>query len=152
MLAHQEKFKIFGYKVPQYFWFVVSGALCDVFQAVVDYIISIFYVLQWEKPTICWTLSYIISIWLRHSSHRVLVFGEFEGTYCASLTKTYFTYSSSIVISMVTNHFIVEFLHFSHRDAWIITMLWTGIVNYFLLKASWRTKAKDSSPVLADVL
>jgi len=138
MLAHQEKAKICGYKVPLYFWFVLSGALCDVVQACIDYGISIIYISKWEKATVCWTASYILSIWVRHFSHRILVFGDYEGTYLASLMRTYLTYSSSILISMVTNHFIVSFLMFTHREAWVITMLWTGLYNYFMLKASWR--------------
>jgi hypothetical protein len=55
------------------------------------------------------------------------------------------TYSSSIVISMLTNHLIVSFLNYSHRTAWIITMLWTGIYNYFMLKASWGRKSVSSN-------
>jgi hypothetical protein len=139
MLGHQEKAKIFGHKIPQYFWFVLSGSLCDVFQALIDYVISIIYVSTWERVTVCWTLSYIMSIWIRHYSHRLLVFGEYEGTYCSSLSRTYLTYSSSIVISMLTNHFLVNYMMTSHKVAWIITMLWTGIFNYFMLKSSWRS-------------
>lgn len=139
MLGHQEKAKIFGHKVPLYFWFVLSGGICDIFQALIDYMISIIYVSTWERTTVCWTLSYIISIWIRHYSHRLLVFGEYEGTYCSSLSRTYLTYSSSIIISMFSNHFIVNYLLLSHRTAWVVTMLWTGIFNYFMLKSSWRS-------------
>jgi hypothetical protein len=143
MLGHQERATICGYKLPTYFWFVVSGSLCDVIQALIDYFISIIYTLEWEKTTICWTLSYILSIAIRHSSHRLLVFGEYEGTYMASLIKTYMTYSSSIVLSMVTNHLLVAFVGLTHKQAWIITMLWTGAYNYFLLKSSWRSGSKE---------
>jgi hypothetical protein len=73
--------------------------------------------------TICWTLSYIISIWVRHSSHRVIVFGEYEGTYFSSLLKTYITYSSSIIVSMFSNHFFVSWFLLSHQQAWIITYI-----------------------------
>ena len=156
MLGHQERFKPCGYKVPQYFWFVLSGGLCDILQACIDWAISIVYTLEWEKATVCWTVSYILSICIRHSSHRMLVFGEYEGSYWASLTKTYFTYSSSIVISMLTNHVLVTVVGVSHRDAWIITMLWTGLYNYFMLKASWRqgdkaVLASTSSTVTSDI-
>ena len=144
MLINQEKWKCFGYKVPHYCWFVLSGGMCDIVQALIDYAIYMVYIFEWERATVCWTLSYTISIIIRHFSHRLLVFGEFEGTYCNSLTRTYMTYSSSIVISMLTNHLIVSFLNYSHRTAWIITMLWTGIYNYFMLKASWGRKAPSS--------
>ena len=144
MLPHQEKFTICGYRIPHYFWFVLSGALCDVVQALIDYGVYLAYPFKWEKPTVCWTISYSASIIVRHFSHRHIVFGEYEGTYCTSLCKTYMTYSSSIVISIITNHILTRRLHFSHRDAWIITMLWTGIYNYFMLKATWK-KQKDTS-------
>lgn len=139
MLPHQEKFRIFGYRVPLYFWFVVSGSLCDILQAFIDYGISIVYVSPWEKATICWTLSYIISIWVRHFSHKLLVFGDYEGTYCSSLSRTYLTYSSSIILSMITNRLLVTVFLLTHKQAWFVTMLWTGVYNYFMLKSSWRT-------------
>lgn len=139
MLAHQERARICGHKVPQYFWFVLSGGICDILQAFIDYGISLIYVLEWERATVCWTLSYIISICIRHSSHRFIVFGEYEGSYCSSLARTYLTYSSSIVISMLTNHLLVNYFFLTHRQAWLITMLWTGVFNYFMLKASWRS-------------
>jgi hypothetical protein len=107
MLINQEKFRIFGYKVPLYFFFAVSGALCDIVQAFIDYGIYSVYPFEWEKTTMCWTVSYTASVIVRHFSHRLLVFGEYEGSYCSSLCRTYLTYASSIVMSMVTNHFIV---------------------------------------------
>ena len=132
-------------KVPQYFWFVYSGAMCDVVQALIDYCIYLCYTIEWERATVCWTTSYTISIVVRHYSHRLLVFGEYEGTYCMSLARTYLTYSSSIMISMITNHLLVSVLNFTHRQAWIVTMLWTGIYNYFMLRASWRISASSAS-------
>ncbi|RYH23717.1 hypothetical protein EON65_17495 [archaeon] len=144
LLAHQEKAQICGYRLPQYFWFVISGALCDTFQACVDYLISLIYVFEWEKVTVCWTLSYILSICVRHTSHRFIVFGEYEGTYCSSLMRTYLAYSSSILISMVTNHLLVNMVQLGHKEAWLLTMLWTGLFNYFALKASWRSPDKSA--------
>lgn len=143
--------RCFGYKIPTYFWFVVSGTICDILQAVIDYIISLLYIWEVERATVCWTLSYTISIFIRHYSHRILVFGEYEGTYCNSLSRTYMAYSSSIALSMVTNHLIVSFLNLSHKQAWIITMLWTGIYNYFMLKATWRPKKETHSGKLEHI-
>eukprot|EP01041_Mallomonas_annulata_P006482 gene6482-13085_t len=95
---------------------------------------------------------------LRYAGAKFLnisVFGEFEGSYCQSLSRTYFTYSSSIVISMITNHLIVEVFGFSHRDAWVMTMIWIGIYNYFMLKATWKKpkleiKNSDKLEILSD--
>ena len=33
---------------------------------------------------------------------------------------------------------IVEVFLLSHWVAWVITLLWTGIYNYFMLKMTWR--------------
>ena len=151
MLSHQEKFLICGRKVPQYFWFVLSGALCDIIQAGMDFCIYQIYTYEWERATVCWTLSYTLSIVIRHSSHRIIVFGEFEGSYLSSLGKTFLAYSSSIVVSLLSNHFIVEIFNFSHRDAWILTMLWIGLYNYFMLRATWKKgKIESKHPGGAD--
>jgi putative flippase GtrA len=142
---YQEAWRCCGYKVPQYFFFVTSGALCDVAQALIDYCVYLLYTSDGpERATVCWTISYTLSIVIRHSSHRLLVFGEFEGTYWSSLMRTYMTYSTSIVVSMITNHVLCSFLHFSHRVAWVVTMLWTGIYNYYALKANWKNKTPQS--------
>lgn len=77
---------------------MISGFLCDCCQAIIDYFISRIYIFEWEKVTVCWTLSYSASICLRHVSHRYLVFGEYEGTYCQSLARVYMAYLSSIVL------------------------------------------------------
>lgn len=125
----------------------IIGGICDIVQALIDYGISLIYKSEWERATVCWTISYILSIWIRHFSHRILVFGEYEGTYISSLIKTYLTYSSSIVISIITNHYIVSLFQRTHKEAWIITMLWTGIYNYFMLKASWRNPTEKNNSV-----
>ena len=99
-----------------------------------------------HRSSYCWGISYTLSIVVRHFCHRYIVFGEYEGTYCASLCRTYITYSSSIVISIVSNMSITGLLGFSHIYAWFFTMIWTGIYNYFMLKATWRgttTKTKS---------
>ena len=146
MLEHQDKVRVFGYRIPHYFWYVLSGVICDLCQFCLD---SLLFAIishigwEWEKQTVCWTLSYTASIAVRHTSHRYIVFGEFEGTYWASLGRTYLTYSTSIVLSMVSNHVISNVLRFSHYQAWFVTMIWTGILNYFLLKASWRPKPRE---------
>ena len=36
MLEHQDKVRCFGRKLPQYLWFVLSGAICDCVQAFLD--------------------------------------------------------------------------------------------------------------------
>lgn len=100
----------------------------------------------------CWAVSYILSIVLRHSSHRLIVFGEFEGTYFYSLSKTFGAYAASIIISITTNHILTSYFEVAHRDAWLLTMLWTGLFNYFMLKKSWKPKAKEMSQKNVDII
>lgn len=141
---------MFGYKMPQYFWFVVSGGICDVVQAFLDYGVSIIYTSDYEKVTVCWTVSYILSIWVRHYTHKTLVFGDYEGTYWASLWRLYVAYFGSIVLSGVTNSMMVNNLGLTHMQAWVITMLWTGILNYFMIRGTWKGTAADKEKVLSD--
>ena len=117
-----------------------------------QYMVSIIYTLEWEKPTVCWTVSYILSIVLRHSSHRLIVFGEFEGSYFYSLSKTFGAYAASIILSVTTNHILSTYFAVAHRDAWILTMLWTGLFNYFMLKKTWKPKSKDIIPKNIDII
>jgi putative flippase GtrA len=143
-LPHQERCRCFGHKVPLYAWFVLSGALCDVAQALIDLGVFYIYPYEWERATVCWTVSYTLSVVIRHFSHRILVFGEPDGTYCQSLGRTYLTYSSSIIISIMTNHVLIDVFQCSHKMAWILTMLWTGVYNYFALKSSWRSSGSNT--------
>lgn len=139
MLAHQERVRIFGYPVPQYFWFMLSGALCDMVQACLYYLVSVLYVSTWEKPTVCWTVSYILSIWARHTSHRILVFGEFEGTYLSSVIRMYLTYGSSIIFSTILSHVLSSWFMLSHSQALVCTVLPTGLYNYFMIRNTWKS-------------
>lgn len=51
-------------------------------------------------------------------------------------------YSVIMVISTVFNMVMTKSLHFTHYVAWIATLLWTGIVNYFILKHIWSFGGK----------
>ena len=138
--------KLFGVNMPTYPLFMMSGAICDLFQAGIDYVIySVLDIWEDGRTTLSWTLSYTLSIVLRHQSHRLLVFGDYADGYLASLARTYMTYSSAIVVSMLINHTLVGYFDISYRLAWIITMLSTGIYNYFTLKATWRVKKESSA-------
>jgi nitrogen fixation protein FixH len=59
----------------------------------------------------------------------------------------YAGYSIIIVLSTFFNIVITKKMDMPHVFAWIVTMLWTGIVNYFILKKLWsfdgRIKKED---------
>ena len=70
--------KLCGFRPPRYFWYCVSGGVCDVVQLALD---LAFQVVGIEDPSINWMLSFFFSIVFRHTTHRYLVFGEYNGTY-----------------------------------------------------------------------
>jgi len=130
-----EVVKIGGIKPLRYFWYMLSGTLCDVFQFAFDYILHLG--MGINDPSTCWALGFTLSISIRHSSHRYLVFGDYVGGYWHSLARMYAGYSIIIVISTIFNLIMTNSLNLSHYVAWVITLLWTGVVNYFILKRLW---------------
>jgi hypothetical protein len=46
-------------------------------------------------------------------------------------------YSIIIVLSTIFNVVMTKYIQIPHAYAWIVTLLWTGIVNYFILKKIW---------------
>ena len=57
----------------------------------------------------------------------------------------YAGYSIIIVISTIFNFLMTRKLQLPHYVAWVITLLWTGIVNYFILKKLWTFGKKDDA-------
>ena len=94
---------------------------------------------------------------IRPRSHRYLVFGDYVGGYWSSLGRMYFAYSIIIAISSAFNFVMTHWLPLTHYVAWVVTALWTGIVNYFILKKIWSfdggaaKKAADGGPEYATV-
>lgn len=128
-----ETVRIAGTTPPQYLWFMISGGICDSIQLSMDYVMH-FYV---RDPSICWAVCFTASVAFRHSTHRYLVFGNYVGGYWKSLARIYLGYSVTIVSSTVFNIVMTKSFQISHYVAWIITLLWTGIVNFLILKKFW---------------
>lgn len=126
---------LLGLKPPRYLWYMWSGSFCDVIQLAFDYMLHKF--LNVQDPTICWTTSFVMSVVFRHSSHRYLVFGDYVGGYWVSLIRMYAGYSIIIVLSTVVNLCLTRLTELSHYLAWFITIFWSGITNYFILKRLW---------------
>lgn len=126
---------ICGIAPPHFFWYMLSGGLCDVVQFGIDYLI--YWLFQINEPSVCWALGFTLSIVVRHSSHRYFVFGVYVGGYWNSLMRMYSGYSIIIVLSTVFNLVMTKRMNVSHYVAWVITLLWTGILSYFILKRLW---------------
>jgi hypothetical protein len=127
---------LMGIQPPRYLWYMLSGAMCDVFQLAVD--ISLHLTLFTDNAALCWMFSFMISIVMRHTSHRYLVFGMYVPNYWQSLGRMYAGYSFSIVLSTLFNYLITRKGGVAHYVAYVFTLLWTGLANYFILKKLWR--------------
>jgi hypothetical protein len=137
-----EVVKIVGFIPPRYICFMVSGCICDVVQFI---IYASFYWMIINDPSLCWMISFFGSIVFRHTSHRYLVFGNYVGSYWNSLIKMYLGYSIIIIISTIFNFIMTKYVKVPHLIAWFITLLWTGIVNYFILKKIWSWDGSSTS-------
>mmetsp|Transcript_7865 Transcript_7865/g.18186 ORF Transcript_7865/g.18186 Transcript_7865/m.18186 type:complete len:249 (+) Transcript_7865:204-950(+) len=131
-----------GIRPPQYLWYMLSGAICDIVQFVLD--CALHFGFGIEDATTCWTLSYTICITCRHTTHRYLVFGNYVGGYCNSLLRMYGGYSVIIVLSALFNYLMSNVARISHYVAYLLTLIWTGVVSFFLLKKLWSFGGKPS--------
>mmetsp|Transcript_18369 Transcript_18369/g.27220 ORF Transcript_18369/g.27220 Transcript_18369/m.27220 type:complete len:211 (+) Transcript_18369:85-717(+) len=150
-----------GWRPPQYFWFVLAGGTADIIQLIIDIVLHL--VIGIQDAGICWVTGFAISIIFRHTLHRYLTFGKYKGGYCSSLLRTYATYSITMVLSTIFDEIATRGGGMPHYLAWVVTLLWTGLVNFFLLKWSWsfggkgkdkkkpQVKAKESlSPLIVE--
>ena len=128
-----EVVRLAGVQPPRYLWYMLSGAMCDVIQLCMDMLLHT----QIQDASVCWAVTFFLSVVFRHSFHRYLVFGDYVGGYKASLARMYGGYSIIIVLSTIFNILMTRVATFSHYVAWILTLLWTGIANYFILKKLW---------------
>lgn len=129
-----EVIRLVGVQPPRYLWYMVSGFVCDIIQLCMDVILSTYVI---DDASVCWATTFFLSVIFRHTSHRYLVFGDYVGGYWASLGRMYGGYSIIIVLSTIFNILMTRVATFSHYVAWIMTLLWTGIANYFILKKLW---------------
>jgi hypothetical protein len=137
-----EVVRIVGVQPPRYLWYMISGAGCDIIQLSMDIVLSNTLV---QDASICWAITFFLSVVFRHSFHRYLVFGDYVGGYRASLFRMYGGYSIIIVLSTIFNIIMTRVATLSHYMAWILTLLWTGIANYFILKKLWSFGGGSSS-------
>lgn len=124
-----------GYQPYCYIWYMISGSTCDIIQFIITIIIHYgFYI---NDPSVCWAIGFIISIIFRHTFHRYLVFGNYVGGYYWSLLRMYTAYSIIIILSTLFNYVVNRIFAIHFIFIFILTLLWTGIANYFILKKIW---------------
>ena len=83
-----------GRKLPRYLWYMLSGAICDVAQFFIDRTVGHEYLdvmgshtSDQLRDTISWTIAYTCTSALRQETHRIFVFGSYEGSYWVNLGK-----------------------------------------------------------------
>ena len=139
-----------GMKPHRFIWFIISSCLCDMIQFFID--LTFYYVFQIKEPTVCWVLGYALSIIVRHTSHRYLVFGNYVGGYWYSLLRMYTGYSMIMALSTLLNWVLThnKKMELKHYTAWMITLVGTNVMNYFLLRYLWKmdccSRSRSSSP------
>jgi hypothetical protein len=94
--------------------------------------------------TVAWFLSYLLSIWLQHFLHSTLVYG-WVTSYWKGLVATYAGYSGSLIASVPINAGLVNGVGLEAGQAWLATLIVTGVANYFLLSKLLGGPTKDAA-------
>ena len=98
---------------------------------------------RWWVPTLCWTLSYALSISFRFVSHAALVFGPHRDPPLLALGKTYLTYLSTIVSSTAINLGLVAGAGMTHELALLPTAAFSVLWSYVALSYTWASDGKQ---------
>lgn len=122
------------FEVRQFLLFVLSSTIGTLLFYMLYTLLYMTLPFQTLKPTVCWMLGYLFSIWWQHALHRWLVF-RFAVPYWKSLLKTYLVYLVSFFLSSCLNVIMVDYMHMEHRAAWLLGLIFTGILSYFSIKA-----------------
>ena len=129
MASVAEKFRR---HVPEPIRFMTSGLIGSVAFYLLNEAIVKVNPVEYQKITVAWFLSYVVSIWLQHALHATLVYG-WVTSYWKGLIATYTGYSMALFSSVPINAGLVNKLEFTASGAWMGTLVLTGMANYFLL-------------------
>jgi hypothetical protein len=126
-----------------YLCYMLSGMICDIFMLLFD--VFLHFGLGLTNATTCWLLGFGLSIVPRHAALKYMCFGRYIGGYYYSLARMYAGMSASIALSTVGNYYMTQRWGVPHYVAWLATLIWTGVVNYFVLKYLWAFGAEVST-------
>ena len=133
-----------GRTPPRFFFFVLSGSACNGIQLGLDRLLILALPEgRWWVPTLCWTLSYALSISFRFVSHAALVFGPHRDPPLLALGKTYLTYLSTIVSSTAINLALVAGGGMTHELALVPTAAFSVLWSYVALSYTWAGDGKS---------
>ena len=122
----------FRRQVPEPIRFMTSGSIGSAAFYLINEAIVYINPFEYQKITVAWFLSYVISIWFQHALHATLVYG-WRTSYMKGLIATYTGYSMALFSSVPINAMLVNKFEFTASGAWMGTLVLTGIANYFLL-------------------
>ena len=134
--------KNFRTNIPEPIRFMTSGLIGSVIFYILNEAIVHFNPIESQKITVAWFLSYVISIWIQHALHATLVYG-WVFSYWKGLLATYTGYSLALFASVPINAGLVNYLRATVSEAWIGTLVLTGMANYFLLGKLLTAREKD---------
>jgi putative flippase GtrA len=127
--------RILGMQPPRYLWYMISGGICDIIQFI--YNVLLYYRIH-VNVSMAWAIGFVSVIPMRHISHRYLVFGDYVGGYYNSLARMYAGYSVTIIASTILNFAFSR--HVANMPLlYAITMIMTGVANYFILRRFWNS-------------
>ena len=134
-----------GRSPPRFLFFVLSGSACNGVQLGLDRLLILALPEgRWWVPTLCWTLSYALSISVRFVSHAALVFGPHCDPPLLALGKTYLTYLSTIVSSTAINLGLVVGGGMTHELALLPTAAFSVLWSYVALSYTWASDRTQS--------
>ena len=119
--------------IRQFLRFNVAGIII----AVIFWLLyELFYFLQLHpelRAESAWIASYVISSVQAHFVHYRFTFKS-QRSYLPSLWRTLTVYSTSLVLSTMSEYMLVSKLGLNHRLAWAINASFFGAINFMLLR------------------
>ncbi|KAL6078990.1 hypothetical protein QOT17_001142 [Balamuthia mandrillaris] len=136
----------------QVVWFCVSGSIGTLLSYLLFEALLFLDPFAWHKGTLCWALSYLISISWQHALHRGLLMGDY-GNYWLNLLKSYMVYVPAVLFSTSLYYLLDERLHVTIESKWIIVTLATGLLTLFSVRHAFVppvVSTKDMKQVLKE--
>jgi len=133
--SNKQRVDRFMETIPKALRFQISGLIGTVlFYVLYRVIIEIGHL----RPTLSWFISYFVSTWWQFELHSRLVFlnwKQIQMNYFKKLSEVYALYALSMVLSTVLHAVILTVLHFPETLSWVLTLVGTGILNYFTVSS-----------------
>ena len=118
--------------LPQPIRFFISGGIGSYLFYLLNELILKTVSIPYQPITVAFFIAYFISIFLQYFLHTYLVFGP-GGDFIKGVISCYAGYSTALFSSAPINYGLVNYLNFNASQAWLGSLIITGVANYFLL-------------------